>query len=141
MAKEIRDIIAYEEQQAASQGTLTDIKMRWYNIMRANIDFGVAAGYLGPTLPSDSITALPIDLGKIEDSLMFGKLLKDRRRTLGLTQKELAGNSACQTSTIRAIEAGRRKPSAELAIRLVNALNTTQTEFSEAMSLFRDMHT
>ena len=46
----------------------------------------------------------------------FGQWLKQRRKVLGLTQKELAKQLGCAEVTLRKIEAGDFAPSAPLAL-------------------------
>lgn len=52
-----------------------------------------------------------------EDNLpvTFGEWMKHRRRTLDLTQAELAQRSGCSIFTLRKIESGERRPSKQLA--------------------------
>jgi hypothetical protein len=49
----------------------------------------------------------------------FGEWLRRRRKALGLTQAELADQAGCVTGTIRSIEADARRPSRQLAERLL----------------------
>ena len=49
----------------------------------------------------------------------FGQWIKQRRKALGLTQKELAQQAGCAEVTLRKIEAGDLQPSAQLAASLV----------------------
>src|SRR5262249_53080334 len=44
-----------------------------------------------------------------------GPWIAQRRNALGLTQRELASQVACSVETIRKIEAGRRRPSRQIA--------------------------
>jgi predicted ATPase/class 3 adenylate cyclase len=52
----------------------------------------------------------------------FGTWLKQRRRTLGLTQDHLARQVGCATATIRKLEADERRPSVQIAERLAEVL-------------------
>jgi predicted ATPase/Tfp pilus assembly protein PilF/DNA-binding XRE family transcriptional regulator len=63
-----------------------------------------------------------------EDVSGFGKWLEERRRALGLTQKEVAHAAACSVSTIRKIESGLRRPSREVAELLVECLEIAPEE-------------
>ncbi len=54
--------------------------------------------------------------------LSFGQLLKEHRRTLGLTQAELAARVGCATVTLRKIEGDALRPSVQIAERLAMAL-------------------
>lgn len=53
----------------------------------------------------------------------FGKWLKARRRANALTQNQLARRVYCAEITIRKIEADELRPSRELALLLVKALD------------------
>jgi len=52
----------------------------------------------------------------------FGQWLKQRRKSLDLTQAELAGRVGCATSMLQKIEASERRPSPEFAARLAEVL-------------------
>jgi predicted ATPase/class 3 adenylate cyclase len=52
----------------------------------------------------------------------FGTWLKQRRRTLGLTQDDLARRVGCAAATIRKLEADERRPSVQIAERLAEVL-------------------
>jgi predicted ATPase/DNA-binding XRE family transcriptional regulator len=52
------------------------------------------------------------------ESLPFGQWLKQRRRSLDLTQVELAERVGCSPETIRKIEAEERRPSKDIARRI-----------------------
>lgn len=58
----------------------------------------------------------------MSESVSFGAWLKQRRRTLDLTQDELAQRIACSLSTLRKIEADNLAPSKELAQLLAVAI-------------------
>src|SRR6266545_1488776 len=53
---------------------------------------------------------------------LFGEWLKQQRRALDLTQEELAERVGCSEETISKIEAGRRRPSRQIAELLVQSL-------------------
>ena len=57
----------------------------------------------------------------MQDGRSFGQWLKQRRRTLDLTQEALGERVGCAAETIRKLEAGRR-PSRDIADRLLIAL-------------------
>ena len=59
---------------------------------------------------------------------MFGDWLKQRRKTLDLTQAELARQAACSPVTIEKIESGQRRPSKQLIDLLATALNIDPAE-------------
>jgi WD40 repeat protein/DNA-binding XRE family transcriptional regulator len=58
----------------------------------------------------------------MNEETSFGRLVKEYRRTLDLTQAELARRVACATITIRKIEADALRPSQQIAERLAMAL-------------------
>ncbi len=58
----------------------------------------------------------------------FGSWLKQRRKALGLTQKELAERVECSTVTIEKIESGARKPSSQVAELLAVSFNIPDDE-------------
>jgi predicted ATPase/DNA-binding XRE family transcriptional regulator len=59
---------------------------------------------------------------------MFGDWLKQRRKTLDLTQAELARLAACSPVTIEKIESGQRRPSKQLIDLLAAALKIDPAE-------------
>jgi predicted ATPase/DNA-binding SARP family transcriptional activator/transcriptional regulator with XRE-family HTH domain len=59
----------------------------------------------------------------MEEITSFGAWLRRRRRTLDLTQAELAARVGCVAGTIKSIEAEARRPSKQLAERLANVLD------------------
>ena len=59
---------------------------------------------------------------------MFGDWLKQRRKTLDLTQAELARQAACSPVTIEKIESGQRRPSKQLIDLLASALKIDPAE-------------
>jgi transcriptional regulator with XRE-family HTH domain len=60
---------------------------------------------------------------KMLEEITFGEWLSRRRKSMGLTQKQLADLINCATITLRKIEAEQRRPSALLAERLGIYLN------------------
>ena len=52
----------------------------------------------------------------------FGRMVRERRRALDLTQEELARRVGCAAITIRKIEADDLRPSVQIAERLAMAL-------------------
>ncbi len=58
----------------------------------------------------------------------FGQWLKQRRKALGLTQKELARRAGCAEITLRKIEGGDLHPSAPLAAALARALGVADAD-------------
>lgn len=58
----------------------------------------------------------------------FGEWLKSRRKTLDLTQEELAGRAGCSVFALRKIESGERRPSKQLAGLLAEALQIPEED-------------
>ncbi|MFZ5807642.1 MAG: tetratricopeptide repeat protein [Chloroflexota bacterium] len=58
----------------------------------------------------------------------FGEWLKKRRKTLDLTQEELAERAGCSIFALRKIEAGERRPSKQLAALLADALEISEKD-------------
>ncbi len=59
----------------------------------------------------------------------FGSWLRQRRKELGLTQPNLAQRVACSVETIDKIEAGKRRPSEQMAERLAECLDISPGEW------------
>ncbi|HSB67365.1 MAG TPA: helix-turn-helix transcriptional regulator [Anaerolineales bacterium] len=62
------------------------------------------------------------------DELSFGQWLRRQRKSLGLTQKQLAERVNCATITVRKIEAEQRHPSVQIVKQLAQALNIPPKE-------------
>lgn len=73
----------------------------------------------------------------MDTHLTFGKWLRQRRRFLDLTQKELARQVGCALSTIRKFEADERRPSKALAARLAECLNLAPAEVENFIAFAR----
>jgi predicted ATPase/transcriptional regulator with XRE-family HTH domain len=58
----------------------------------------------------------------------FGQWVKQRRTSLDLTQRELARQASCAEVTLRKIEAGNLRPSAQLAAALIKGLGTANAD-------------
>lgn len=58
----------------------------------------------------------------------FGRLLKDRRRTLNLTQADLALRSGLTSRYIRKVESGQACPTLNSFVKLSAALDIKPTE-------------
>lgn len=52
----------------------------------------------------------------------IGEIIKEKRRSAGLTQEALAQKIGCATITIRQYESGKREPGIEALIDISNAL-------------------
>src|SRR5829696_2823112 len=59
----------------------------------------------------------------MEGNASFGYWLRRRRKALDLTQEELAQQVGCSVGMIRMIEADERRPSRQMAERLIGCLN------------------
>jgi transcriptional regulator with XRE-family HTH domain len=57
------------------------------------------------------------------DELSFGQWLSRQRKSLGLTQKQLAEKVNCATITVRKMEAEQRRPSQQVTERLAQVLS------------------
>src|SRR5262245_14751763 len=58
----------------------------------------------------------------MDDPRFFGRMVRDRRKACDLTQEALAERVSCSIETIRKIEAGKLRPSRQLAVLLTEAL-------------------
>lgn len=67
----------------------------------------------------------------------FGKWLKQRRKTLGLTQAELAEQVGCAISTIQAFEQDLRRPSRQIAEMLAQRLELKDEDAARFVQLAR----
>jgi predicted ATPase/transcriptional regulator with XRE-family HTH domain len=67
----------------------------------------------------------------------FGKWLKQARREMGFTQKELAHLAACSVTSVRKIEAGVYKPSHQVAQRLLVSLDVPHEAQGQLIGLAR----
>lgn len=69
--------------------------------------------------------------------LTFGVWLRERRRALDVTQKELAQRVECAEITVRKIEANRLRPSRHLASAMLKNLNVPRREHETLIQLAR----
>jgi predicted ATPase/transcriptional regulator with XRE-family HTH domain len=67
----------------------------------------------------------------------FGDWLKRRRKSLDLTQEELAQRAGCSVFNLRKIEAGDRKPSKQLAGLIAQALEIPQADQTTFITMAR----
>jgi transcriptional regulator with XRE-family HTH domain len=58
----------------------------------------------------------------MDEPRFFGRMVRNRRKARDLTQEALAEQVSCSIETIRKIEAGKLRPSRQLAVLLVDAL-------------------
>ena len=73
----------------------------------------------------------------MEQNPSFGKLIKEHRRVLDLTQAELARRVGCATITLRKIEADSLRPSVQISERLAMMLNIPMEERPDFVRLAR----
>src|SRR5215469_12615015 len=73
---------------------------------------------------------------KVSDS--FGNWLRSRRKALDLTQFDLADQVGCSVITIRKIEGDERRPSKQIAERLVDVLAISIEEQAEFVAFARN---
>jgi predicted ATPase/transcriptional regulator with XRE-family HTH domain/Tfp pilus assembly protein PilF len=73
----------------------------------------------------------------VNDEVSFGRWIRRRRKSLDLTQKQLAERVGCATATIVKIEADERRPSREIAQLLAERLEIPAEERSEFMRVAR----
>src|SRR5512135_2691904 len=70
----------------------------------------------------------------------FGQRVRQRRRSLDLTQEELARRVGCAAITLRKIEAGDARPSQQIAERLAMALAIPLDERAGFVRQARSVH-
>jgi predicted ATPase/DNA-binding XRE family transcriptional regulator len=73
----------------------------------------------------------------MSNTTTFGQWLKQRRKTLGLTQKELAQQAGCAEVSLRKIEGGDLHPSAALIASLARALGVAEVDLPGLVALAR----
>src|SRR5689334_1662088 len=73
----------------------------------------------------------------VSDSSSTGRWLKARRKQLDLTQEALAERVGCSPDTVRKIEAGKQRPSQQLAGLLLTELGVPPDERPDALRLLR----
>src|SRR5215207_2762258 len=64
----------------------------------------------------------------MDDPPSFGRLLRERRKTNDLTQEQLAEQAHCSIETIKKLEAGKLRPSKQLAELLATQLALPPTD-------------
>ncbi|HMA36251.1 MAG TPA: tetratricopeptide repeat protein [Chloroflexia bacterium] len=74
----------------------------------------------------------------MRSTIPFGTWLKERRQALDLTQEALAQQAGCAAETIRKIEAGRRRPSRQIAELLAGCLGVPAADVSTFVQWARD---
>jgi len=73
----------------------------------------------------------------MNQEISFGRIVKEHRRALDLTEAELARRVACATITVRKIEADALRPSQQIAERLAMALAIPLEERARFVRLAR----
>ena len=79
-------------------------------------------------MPSGSPFSASAHPGGAGTGTAFGVWLKERRKSLGLTQKDLAERVDCSAVTIEKIESGERKPSGQIAELLAGYFSVPDDE-------------
>lgn len=74
----------------------------------------------------------------MDDAVSFGQQLRRRRKTLDITQEELADRVGCARSTILMIESGERRPSKQLAALIAEHLRIPEDEREAFLRLARE---
>src|ERR1044071_8698262 len=75
----------------------------------------------------------------MQEEISFGTWLRKQRRALDLSQQAFANQVGCAEITLRRIEAGRLKPSKELANILLEKLGIPETERPQWISFARGL--
>jgi predicted ATPase/DNA-binding XRE family transcriptional regulator len=75
----------------------------------------------------------------MQEEISFGTWLRRQRRALDLSQQAFANQVGCAEVTLRRIEAGRLKPSKQLANIILEKLDTPQSERSQWISFARGL--
>jgi len=73
----------------------------------------------------------------VDDPVTFGEWVKQRRRSLDLTQSELADRSGCSVFALRKIESGERRPSKQLANLLARSLEIPVEDVPQFLKVAR----
>src|SRR5688572_8902394 len=73
----------------------------------------------------------------MEGKTTFGAWVRTHRKSLGLTQAELAQRVPCSAAAIRKIEADQRRPSAQIAQRLAESLGIPPQHHADWISAAR----
>lgn len=71
------------------------------------------------------------------DPVTFGQWLRQRRKSYDLSQENLADRVGCVFETIRKIEAGRRRPSRQLAELLAKHLGVPAEQLDDFVQFAR----
>jgi len=64
----------------------------------------------------------------LDIGLAFGKVLRQRRKNLGLTQEELAHEAGVQRNYVSLIERGINQPTITIIFKLATALDCSPSE-------------
>src|SRR5690242_21856316 len=73
----------------------------------------------------------------MSDAPAFGQWLKQRRKSLDITQEQLADLLSCSPATIYKIEAGTRRPSRQVAQLLARGLRVYDEDHEEFVRFAR----
>src|SRR5207248_2486884 len=78
-----------------------------------------------------------VRMGAGYDGRRFGRWVRERRKALDMTQRELAGEIGCSESTLRKFEAGTRRPSRQIVERLASLFGAPSEEQQRVMGWAR----
>jgi predicted ATPase/DNA-binding XRE family transcriptional regulator len=80
-----------------------------------------------------------MSIDKAPEEISFGEWLRQRRRSLDLTQQALADQVGCARITLRRIESGGRRPSKELALIMLDKLGIPPDEREAWLRFAREL--
>lgn len=75
----------------------------------------------------------------MDESTTFGQWLKQRRKSLDLTQEQVAQRAQCAAETVRKLESDSRRASKQVAQKLADALQLKGSERAEFLRLARTL--
>ena len=75
----------------------------------------------------------------MSEAVYFGEWVAQRRKSLDMTQRELAQQASCALATIKKIEIGERKPSRELAAIMANVLQISAEAHEDFVACARGL--
>lgn len=88
-------------------------------------------------VPGRLDTSAGVPQKRMQQAQSWGRWLKDRRRALDLTQDQLAREAGCALITIKKLEADERRPSREIAQRLLEVLDVAPEDQPTLLRLAR----
>lgn len=78
--------------------------------------------------PTVTVSERDASLASVSVPVSFGEWLKQHRRESGITREDLAAQTACSSITLQKIEAGERRPSRQIALRLATLFHVPADE-------------